>query len=93
LAKDKGGGFMAYYLPYANDRMYWTNIDSDCGFFFTAQLNGCAIFITNEADNPKIYHCNYIPVSEDMSSGARAKQPALSRSIGRAHLGPRALNR
>lgn len=74
LAKDKGGGFTAYYLPYANDKMYWTNIGSECGFFFTAQLNGCAIFITNDTDNPKIYHCNYIPEMEGTSSKARANQ-------------------
>jgi hypothetical protein len=68
-----GGDKVAYLLPWASDKVYVTDLAGHHDYFFTAKLNGCAIFIAGGVCNPTVVHANaytVIPVPPDLSEGS-----------------------
>lgn len=57
-----GPGEPCYWLPYVDDQITRTKLpDGGTGrprFFFTAQLNGCSVFIETTAGRTHVYHAN-----------------------------------
>ena len=48
-----------YYLPWDTNRSYHMQLDANADFFFTAPMNGCAVFVTGTDKRPWVYHTNY----------------------------------
>jgi hypothetical protein len=64
---------VAYLLPWATDKVYVTDLAARHDYFFTAKLNGCAIFVSGGVCNPTVVHANasaVIPVPPDFSSAS-----------------------
>lgn len=52
------GGANAYLLPWAKDQIYLSELAQKHRLFFTAKLNGCAMFIAGGRCNPTVVHAN-----------------------------------
>ncbi|HUB12698.1 MAG TPA: hypothetical protein VMB34_12125, partial [Acetobacteraceae bacterium] len=51
-------GGNCYWLPWGSWRAYWGQLGAACSYFVTANLTGCAIYVSGTATQPHIVHAN-----------------------------------
>jgi hypothetical protein len=49
----------AYYLKWSANASYVMTLDDDADYFFTAPMNGCAVFVAGNEDTPTVCHANF----------------------------------
>jgi hypothetical protein len=49
----------AYYLKWSANASYVMTLGNDADSFFTAPMNGCAVFVAGNANTPTVCHANF----------------------------------